>query len=271
MAKRSGPKGAAGPAALLARAIETIEQDGAVARSSLGPPAGRDGLFEELRRRGYEMGKRFVRVPVAEQLEAALREGRYLGLKTLGAHVRGATATEARAVARQLANAGRAHLVLRSRSEALVPSTEDVLEGKELEGAAARVVEFAKVLHAASKKDLRVLRSDARDLLDRILESRCAPATKGASGLELPRLLSAIDRVRDSSGLAFVPKVVSSLAPDVDRETAKAALLEAESRGLLELRPETGLGRLSEAELLLCPEGAQGTRLSWARRKEVGT
>jgi hypothetical protein len=133
------------------------------------------------------------------------------------------------------------------------------------------VAELAKTLQTASKKGLRVLRSDTRDLLDRVLESpRATTAKKGAPRLELPRLLGAVDKVRDPSGLAFVPKIVASLGPEVDRETAKAALLEAESRGLLELRPETGLGRLSEAELLSCPEGAQGTRLSWARRTEVG-
>jgi hypothetical protein len=39
--------------------------------------------------------------------------------------------------------------------------------------------------------------------------------------------------------------------------------------GLLELRPEGGIHRLSDEELAACPEGPHGTRLSWARRTEV--
>jgi hypothetical protein len=78
-----------------------------------------------------------------------------------------------------------------------------------------------------------------------------------------------VDRAREGDGLSFVPKVVALVQPELDREGAKMALLEAEAEGLLELRPETGLGRLSEAEQLACPEGSYGTRLSWARRRMV--
>jgi hypothetical protein len=177
--------------------------------------------------------------------------------------------------------------VLRTRSEVLVARGEDIVGSKELEEAAARAAELARVLQTASKKKLSILRSDARDLLDRVFEGRSpeeamrdvGPRKNDRPGLSgqtstvdesaprgvLSRLMGAVNEAMDPSGLAFVPKVVHALAPDVDRETAKAALLDAASRGLLELRPETGLGRLSEAELLSCPEGAQGMRLSWAR------
>ena len=46
-------------------------------------------------------------------------------------------------------------------------------------------------------------------------------------------------------------------------------LLAAAMAGFLELRPEGGIKRLSEQELLVCPEGPHGTRLSWARRTEM--
>jgi len=44
-----------------------------------------------------------------------------------------------------------------------------------------------------------------------------------------------------------------------------AALREAIRTGTIELRPESGMNRLSVLELALCPEGWQETRLSWTR------
>lgn len=81
------------------------------------------------------------------------------------------------------------------------------------------------------------------------------------------QLLRAVDGARDDRmGLSFVPRIVRALAPEWDLQAAHALLLEACRRGLVELRPESGLGRLSEEELRACPPGPQGTRLSWARR-----
>lgn len=42
-------------------------------------------------------------------------------------------------------------------------------------------------------------------------------------------------------------------------------LLGAARAGIIELQPESGLDRLSDAEMALCPPGPHGTRLSWAR------
>jgi hypothetical protein len=229
-------------------------------------------LVDALRRRGYEVGTKFVRVPIVDQIEQALGEGGFIALKTVGAHVRGATSTEARKAALLLVERQRAHLVLRTTSETLVPSSAGVVSGKDLAAAAARASELAKYLQkAARKKGTSVLRSDVRELLERTLEVRPNGSSwKADSTSALPRVLHAVDEARDATlGLSFVPKVVALLAPDLDRDGAKVALLDAASRGLLELRPEGGLGRLSEAETLSCPEGPQGTRLSWARRAKA--
>jgi hypothetical protein len=43
------------------------------------------------------------------------------------------------------------------------------------------------------------------------------------------------------------------------------AVREAAQRGLIELRPESGLGRLASDEQALCVAGPEGSRLSWAR------
>jgi hypothetical protein len=87
----------------------------------------------------------------------------------------------------------------------------------------------------------------------------------------LDRVLEAIDAERNDSGLSFVPNVVRRLAPELDMAAAKRALLDAATRGLVELRPEAGLGRLSEEELDASPAGPQGSRLTWARHIGEGS
>src|SRR5258708_24057208 len=146
MPKASRSKGAPDTVAILASAVATLDREKALARSSLGPPSVRDELVETLRRRGYEVGTKFVRVPIVDQLEQALGDGSYIALKTLGAHVRGATTTEARKAALLLVERQRAHLALRTNSETLVPSSADVVTGKDLAAAAARGSDLARYL-----------------------------------------------------------------------------------------------------------------------------
>jgi hypothetical protein len=96
-----------------------------------------------------------------------------------------------------------------------------------------------------------------------------SPSSKPDS---MQRLLAAVDAAYDASvGLSFVPRVIQLLGADMDAEVAKSLLTDAANRGLLELRPEGGIGRLSTQELELCPPGPQGTWLSWARRRNEGT
>jgi hypothetical protein len=71
-----------------------------------------------------------------------------------------------------------------------------------------------------------------------------------------------------SLGLAFVPRVIGNLAPELSAESVREALLEAARAGRIELRPEGGLARLSAAELEVCPKGAMGAALAWARSLE---
>jgi hypothetical protein len=95
------------------------------------------------------------------------------------------------------------------------------------------------------------------------------PAAPAAAVLADPvtALLEALDAVRDTrNGMAFVPAIVRLLSAAMPVSEALELLLRAARRELIELRPEGGLGRLSDEELALCPPGPAGTRLSWARR-----
>lgn len=96
---------------------------------------------------------------------------------------------------------------------------------------------------------------------------RAAPAAPAKAADPLAELLIALDAVRDTrNGMSFVPAVVQRLSAAMPVAEALELLLRAARRELIELRPEGGLGRLSEEELSLCPPGPAGTRLSWARR-----
>ena len=70
-----------------------------------------------------------------------------------------------------------------------------------------------------------------------------------------------------SSGLAFVPTVVQSLQMPVDQ--VQRLLVEEASQGHLELRPDSGAARFTEAELAAAPCGPDGSRLLWIRLPEA--
>ncbi len=66
-------------------------------------------------------------------------------------------------------------------------------------------------------------------------------------------------------GLCFVPDLVMTLLQHANLPEVHAALIASVRAGTLELRPESGVHRLSGLELALCPRGIQETWLSWAR------
>lgn len=87
------------------------------------------------------------------------------------------------------------------------------------------------------------------------------------------RSVTLVERVRAAvatatdprTGLAFVPTVVRSLSISMDTPTALTAMRAAARCGLIELRPESVIGRLTCNELALCPSGPDGGWLPWAK------
>jgi len=258
--------------ALVAASKVVIDREKSIPRSRVGPPSIRERVLDALRVEGFEVTAKVVRIPIEDQLSTVLRDGGYLAFNSIASHVRGATAAEAKQVAKALAESGRARRILRTAIETLVPVSADVVADKGLASASKRAADLARQLQNAARKGMGVLRSDVEQALDGVLPAnplRAGPRRPG-SNPELDVVLRAVDAARDAKvGLSFVPKIVGLLSADFGHATAQKALLEAASRGFVELRPEGGLGRLSEAERMACPEGPQGTRLSWARRIEV--
>jgi len=257
----------------VAKARAQVEAEGAIKLTALGPPAVRALVADELRALGFEHTKTTLRKPIAEQLKQALSDGAFIPLKRAATHVAGASATEAKVAALALVRNGAAHLVLRGKEEVLVPASAGVLSRKELAAFAALAKLVSKA--ASAKNGLSLLRADLSEALAEALPPRLPPAAADARVEKQPgegalsSLLSAVDATRDAqTGLSFVPSIVAHLRPSFTSDAAREALLTAANSGLLELRPEGGINRLSVEELSLCPPGPQGTRLSWARRTE---
>jgi hypothetical protein len=290
---KAPPKPKPTPAELLAAAHAALEQEGVVKQSALGPAASRAELITQLVRAGYEATKNAIRKPIGAQLGAALASGRFISLKSVGAHVVGASAKEVKAVAAELVKSGSARLVQRGTAQVLVPPSTPVIERAALVQFGKFAKEVAKV--ASSKSNVALLQADFLEEVERVVASvrsatpgraprqreprqeepepkLAAPsaAREGASRqAHLAQLLAAVEERRDpTTGLSFVPDIVATLRGRLTPESTREALVAAARDGVLELRPEGGIGRLSEEQLALCPPGPQGTRLSWARRTE---
>jgi hypothetical protein len=262
----------------VAQGLDAIRRENAVKVAALGPKAIRALVISNLVSQGFESTKTFVRKPISVQLSAALADGAFVPLKSVAEHVAGASPVEAKSAARGLVAEGKALIVQRGTEEVLVPASSGVLSREEL-AAFDRVAKLVSKA-ARSKTGVSLLCSDLAQALEQALPRSYSALAKGGgrnvSPSEKPRipavvsrLLSAVEATRDAqTGLSFVPAVVASLRADWGPDATNAALLDAANRGLLELRPEGGINRLSAEELALCPPGPQGTRLSWARRTE---
>jgi hypothetical protein len=240
---------------------------------------------------GIEITRSAVRRPVRDQVRETLATGAFLPLRALKAHVAAATVADAKNAAMQLVQAGEAHLVLRSGIPTLVPAEAAVLGQQEI-GALARSLDATlKQAKKAARAGAKLLRGDVEQELEPWASSAAgtphleategtapnAGAHRGTSPAQA--LLASLDErvgrataaVRGTTdptmGLAFVPAVVRALSAEMSVAEALAALREAGRSGLIELRPESGLGRLTREERALCVPGVDGIPLSWARSR----
>jgi len=280
----------------LARLRQRLAREGALKLSTLKAGALRDEICERLVAEGFELGATFLRQPLAAQLHDALSRQEAIAVNELPERVRGASRTElAQAVDAQVAR-GELRRILRGRAEYVVGARHAVLGERRLAALRDTFSDLAKMLEAASKKkNVGLLASDIEQMLSaaqRVLEEDSAPRpidevaadeavtapapavapravaqARVAAPAEVDPLLAALDAARDpGSGMSFVPAIVRRLSAAMPVSDALELLMRAARRELIELRPEGGLGRLSDEELALCPPGPAGTRLSWARR-----
>jgi len=266
---------------LVSRARAKLDEDGVIKLTALGPKAARTAIVEQLCALGFEATKSVIRRPIAAQLADALAQGSFVPVKSIASFVRGGSAADAKTAAAKLIRDGVAVRVFRGSAELIVPRSAAVLSPDELLAARRLVQSLGKVLTKATRaRGATLLVADVTEEIREALPVvvRAAPASapvRVPAGLHtheadaLGRVLEAVDATRDEKmGLSFIPQVVNHLQPELGADTVRRVLLDAAGRGIVELRPEGGLNRLTADELELCLPGPQGTRLSWARRTE---
>jgi hypothetical protein len=255
---------------IAAELLAVIERDGAILKSEVGKRASRMQIlevFDALVSAGFEVSGRFVRRSLDAQLEERAREAP-TPLRGLEKIVKGATAREIGSAADALVARRRAAFVVRGKDLLLTRPDAVVLDGRERERLAKVVTEIVSALRFATKHRASVLRSDLEDSLKPFLPASASPIATKPSRAALEDVASFVDEHREPSGLTSVPKLVRLLGGAAARDALHAELLRGARAGRFELRPESGMGRLSVEDASFCIPGPQGSRLSWVRRIE---
>jgi hypothetical protein len=264
--------------ATLPALLEALRSRRALNAADLGrlgvPPAARTEALACLAGEGFEATKTHVRIPLRDQLLAVLEERGMIPLQGLEKLVAGAAAKETKSTAEELAHKRQCFLVLRGKNHVLASSRTPVLDKDELRTLARATNALSKQCTTAMKgaTPKTLLDQDVRELLLDIV-TRPAKTTQPATPLAAPDLqelvVTEVRRLlRPQLGLTYVPDVVQALRSQHSVEAIQAALLDAARARRIELRPESGMGRLSAEDAALCPPGAHGTRLSWTRPLE---
>jgi hypothetical protein len=261
----------------LAKALGTarkeLEVKGSVGGAKLGPVGLRSRVAKALLSEGYEQSGTKLRAPLDRQLKELMAQGAHIPITLLPKRLAGTNLKEAQLVVANLVQQGAAHLVLRGQQISLVPPGEltvppsglAILE-RELKALLATVTKAKtqKLPVTLLASDVAVVVSGWKANLDQLSLSakRALPAASSSADLVRGALLALSD---EETGLVSVPALSRHLAGTLSSAEVKDALLSAFRRGELELRPEGGLGRLSDADRELCPAGAGGLPLSSAR------
>lgn len=246
---------------LLARIDASVQAHGAVPRGEMSSlkrhlPA----LAPRLIARGYEVGST-VRRPLEAQL-VALAAGGFLPMKALERRVAGASLREVKEATGRLVERGELTLVVRESGAGLARPGSGPMDPRELEELLRCLTKVQRLVRRATAKKasaLTVLREDVAGPLSRWMASPVKAPSETLTR-EIRR------RVVDSSLPLRVPELLRALGATA--EEGKRALLDGAARGLFELEPESGMGRLSREDAELCPAGPMGTQLSWVVARE---
>jgi hypothetical protein len=256
--------------ALLERIDALVRAQGAVPRADLRSiKRSLPALATRLAERGYEVGAT-VRVPLEAQILELARLG-FIPRKGLEKRLAGATAREATEAAQRLVAGRRLVEVLRESGPGFAAPGGDAIEPADLEELLRCLVKVEKLVRRArTAKGVRpaLLREDVRSLLARWTDAREATAKDAgaAPGPLFETLAHEIrKRFRENPLPIRVPDLLRAVGvpAGVPLEEGQRALVDGAARGLYELEPESGMGRLSREDAELCPAGPMGTRLSW--------
>ena len=249
---------------------DRIRADGALATSALVklgvPRPNLDAVLVALGQEGFEVTKKLVRVPLVSQILERVERGASASAKDLAALVVGGSKKEVAEALDALVASKRAALVVRTKETVVVGRTADVLEGRELDTLERSLAALQASLKLARKQRASFLRTDVTRALSEAVLPSVPRVTSDTNDIAL-----VVERHRDASGLTFVPTVVRAVGGEKSIPWVHSELLRGFREGRFELRPESGLGRLSEEELRYCIPGPQGSKLSWVRTIAIDT
>lgn len=218
-------------------------------------------LRAALEARGHEIAST-IRRPLEQQLRDAVTS--FTPSKELGRHVAGGSAREIKVAVDALVSSGTLVRVERPQGPGVAPTDGDYATREELDALLARLGRIQKMVRKARSGKVRaaILRED----LELVPRPRVPALTPKPSGADLADEIAR--RARQSPLPLRVPELLRSLGASIDG--GRRALLEGVSRGLFELQPESGMGRLSREDAEWCPTGPMGTRLSWVSAQSGG-
>jgi hypothetical protein len=256
--------------ALLDRIDALVRAHGAVPRADLRSiKRSLPALAARLVERGYEVGAT-VRMPLEGQILELARLG-FVPRKGLEKRLAGATAREATEAAQRLVAGRRLVEVLRESGPGFAAPGGDAIGPADLEELLRCLVKVEKLARRArATRGARpaLLREDVKSLLGRWTDA--GEATTKAAGTAPGPLFETLTheirkRFRENPLPIRVPDLLRALGvpAGVPLEEGQRALVDGAARGLYELEPESGMGRLSREDAELCPAGPMGTRLSW--------
>ena len=246
--------------------------------------AGQGELVGGLLARGLEVGdKGALRVPLGQQVLALARGGGRVPLAVARRRLAGGAAKDKDAAVAAACATGDLHLVVRTKVETLVGGGEAVLAAEDVDTLVKAHAALGAVLKLVGKKGAakaplgRVKRTllveDVAALVAPL--ARLAPVGQGAQLVSVDAAIATVlEHIRmleePPISLVWVPDLVKSLAVEMGAREVVQALLSARSRALVELRPESGVGRLSQEDAALCPPGPDGVPLSHVRSLAPG-
>lgn len=253
---------------IIASIEATVRAEGSLAPAAIVragiPKSQLAEAIAALEARGLESTKKSLRVPVADQITTLIADGAMRKPKDITAGVAGASKKEIDAATSALVKQGNAAWVVRTKEIVLVgvgAAAAPLLSAAEIDAVERAVDYLSKATKLARKKKATLLRSDVENVLPRFTPRAEHDPTS------MPSIPELVDQHREKTGLTFVPTLVRALGgTHLIARAVHAALLQGARSGVFELRPESGLARLSAEDVAFCIPGPQGSRLSWVRR-----
>lgn len=250
--------------------IARVRVAGAIGKSALKwsklDAAAQATLRAALESAGLEVTEKHARVPLAEQVDRVVRgaDERGVPLPQLARAVKGARSTvELRAIIDARIAAGAIALVTDGKVERVVIASEALLGPAELDRLPALLASLRALVARTKATTGKPRATISRATLRALFEGE-APKPSSVATVKTA-LLDAFAGAAAPTGLVRVPEVIGTLEPVYARAALLAALDALARAGAVELRPESGLQRMSEEDRARCLSALDGTPLSYAR------